>query len=263
VVRNYENWLVEENSHVAELSLNRAGVKNTLNSETLYELRDICETLSHKTEISVIVLRGEGDHFSTGLDPNLIRDGLGKSEEYVHDLVAGHHECLSALENIEKPTVAAIHGFCIGGGLLLALCCDFRIASQRTFFSLPEIKLGLPILWGTHRIVRTIGVANAKRMIMIGDRFGVMDALEWGLLHRVVQEKELQSAVDSLVNKLMKIPPRTLGIAKRLINASANHPERGTEEMELQVIDELQKSPDLQEALDSYFEGRQPRYRGE
>lgn len=261
--QNYENWLVEENSHVASLSLNRVGAKNTLNSETLYELRDICEALSENVEIWAVVLQGEGDHFSTGFDPDLIRDGLSKWEEYAHDLVASHHECLGVLENIEKPTIAKIHGFCIGGGLLLALCCDFRIASQRTVFSLPEVKLGVPMLWGTHRIVRTVGVANAKRMIMVGERVGVEDALEWGLIHRVVPEKELQSAVDSLVNKLMKIPPRTLGISKRLINAGANHPQRGTEEMELQVIDELQKSPDLQEALDSFFEGRQPRYSGE
>jgi enoyl-CoA hydratase/carnithine racemase len=259
----YENWIIKEESHVVTLSLNRADVGNTLNTETLNELGEISKALQSRDDIWSVVLKSEGNHFSTGAEPGLIRAGLKASEESTRVMIAGHHDCLDLFENIEKPTIAAIRGFCIGGGLLLALCCDFRIASERTVFSLPEVRLGLPILWGTHRIVRVTGVAKAKQLIMLGGRFKAKEAVELGLVHEVVKDDELSSAVAALMSNLHKSPPRTLGTAKRLINHSLHPAHGGTEELELEVITELLGSPDLTEAFDSYFERRSPRYSGE
>lgn len=262
-MQTYENWIVAEESHVATLSLDRADVGNTLDTETLIELGEISKSLQSRVDIWSIVLKSEGSHFCTGIEPGLIRDGLEASEASIRAMIASHHDCLNIFENIEKPTIAAIRGFCIGGGLLLALCCDFRIASERTVFSLPEVRLGLPILWGTHRIVRVIGAARAKQLIMVGGRFKAKEVEDMGLLHDVVKDEELNSAVEAFLNNLHKSPPRTLGMAKRLINSTVVPAHGRTEELELDAIAELRGSPDLTEAIDSYFEQRSPRYSGE
>ncbi|MGB3715891.1 MAG: enoyl-CoA hydratase/isomerase family protein [Candidatus Promineifilaceae bacterium] len=259
----YENWIVAEESHVATLSLNRAEAGNSLDTETLIELGEISKALESRGDIWSVVLKSEGNHFSTGFEPGLIRSGLEASEASIRAMIASHHACLDSFEKIEKPTIAAIRGFCIGGGLILALCCDFRIASERTVFSLPEVRLGLPILWGTHRIVRVVGTAKAKQLIMLGGRFKAEEAKGIGLVHNVVKDEELDSAVDALLSNLHKSPPRTQGIAKRLINNSMEPVYCGTEELELEAIAELRGSPDLSEALDSYFERRTPHYSGE
>ena len=259
----YKNWIIEEDAHVARLSLNRMQSGDNLDSETLYELGDISEMLQSRADIWSIVVQSKGKHFSTGFDPELIRSKLSDPEASIRDLIASHHRCLKLFENIEKPIIAAVRGFCIGGGILLALCCDFRIASERTVFSLPEIRLGIPILWGTHRLVRVVGTARAKQMILLGDRFKAKQAQEYGLVHQVVRDEDLDSAVDALVSKLHKSPPRTLGYAKRLINRSSDPAIVGTEESELDAITELRSSPDVSEAISCYFDGRDPQYRGE
>ncbi|HET6443346.1 MAG TPA: enoyl-CoA hydratase/isomerase family protein [candidate division Zixibacteria bacterium] len=259
----YQNWIIEEDDHVARLSLNRSRFGDNLDSETLYELGDISEMLQSRADIWSIVVQSKGKHFSTGFDPELIRSKLSDSEASIRDLITSHHRCLNLFENIEKPTIAAVRGFCIGGGILLALCCDLRVASERTVFSLSEIRLGIPILWGTHRLVRVVGAARAKQMILLGDRFRARQAKEYGLVHQVVRDEDLDSAVDVLVSKLSKSPPRTLGYAKRLINKSSDPTIGGTEELELDAITELRSSPDVSEAISCYFEGRIPQYTGE
>jgi enoyl-CoA hydratase/carnithine racemase len=262
-MRTYNNWIVAEESHVASLSLNRTESGNTLDTETLIELGEICKLLHSRADIWSVVLKSAGSHFSTGIDPELIREGLKGSEESVRAMIASHHHSLDLFESLEKPTIAAVRGFCIGGGLILALCCDFRIASERTVFSLPEVRLGLPIVWGTQRIVRVTGAAKAKQLIMLGGRFKSGEALDLGLVHDVVKDEELESAVQAMVDNLHKSPPRTLGTAKRIINHSLNSAGSGTEEMELETIAELLGSPDIVEAVDSYFEHRSPSYTGE
>lgn len=261
-MQDYKNWIIEDKSHVARLYLNRDESGDTVDSETLYELGDISQTLQSRTDIWSIVLQGKGKHFSTGFDPGLIRSKLEDSEASIRDLIASHHRCLNSFENLEKPTIAALRGFCIGGGIIMALCCDFRIASERTVFSLPEIRLGIPILWGTHRLVRVVGEARAKQMIMLGERFKANDAQEYGLVHQVVRDEDLDLAVDALVSKLHKSPPRTLGYAKRLVDKSTDPTRVGTEDLELDAIADLRGSPDLAEAIRCYFDQGTPKYTG-
>jgi len=262
-MNTYKNWIVEEECHVARLSLNRGEAGDTLDTDTIDELGQISEMLRSRADIWSVVLKSNGKHFSTGFDPTVIRSKLEDSEDSIREMIASHHRSIGLFENIDKPTIAAIRGFCIGGGILLAICCDFRIASERTVFSLPEIRLGIPILWGTHRIVRVLGEANAKQLIMLGDRFNAKRAGELGLVHKVVKDGKLSSAVDDLLSKLHKSPPRTQAIAKRIINLSFNSATDGTEGLELNAVAELRRSPDVTEAISSYFEGRSPRYSGE
>jgi enoyl-CoA hydratase len=259
----YQHWLLTEEAHIATLTLNRPDVMNSLIAETLYELRDVTAYLRARGNVWVVIVQGRGDHFSIGMDVSVIKGRIGQSEQANREYLLSLQQCLDEFEALEKPTIAKLHGFCIGGGLILALCCDFRIASQRTIFSLPEIKLGIPVLWGTQRLTRVAGVAATKEMILLGKRFKASVAQSYGLLHQVVPPGELDTTVAALADKFQKLPPRTVGIAKRIINLGYNLSIRDGQNLELDALAELLDSPDLREAIESYSEKRRPQFIGD
>jgi len=260
---DYQNWLLSEEAHVAKLTLNRPHDMNSLTAEALYELRDITSYLRSQKGVWVVILQGQGKHFSAGMDVNVIRERLDQPEEANRAFLLGLQECLDNFEALEKPTIAKLQGFCIGGGLVLALCCDFRIASQRTIFSLPEVKLGMGVIMGTQRITRVAGVAATKEMVLLGRRFNADDARAYGLVNSVVPPHELDAAVAAFAAKFQNLPPRTVGIAKRIINVGHNLSMRDSQDLEIDAQAELLDSPDFREALASYREKRPPRFTGE
>jgi len=259
----YQHWLLTEEGHVATLTLNRPGAMNSLTSQTFYELRDITSYLRTRKDLWVVTLQGQGDHFSTGIDVDLIKGRIDGSERANREFLLSCQGCLDEFEALEKPTIAKLRGFCIGGGLILALCCDFRIASQRTVFSLPEVQLGIPVLMGTQRLTRVAGIAATKEMILLGGRFKASAAQAYGLLHRVVPPDELDAAVAALADTFQRLPPRTVGLAKRIINSGYNLSLRDSQNLEIDALAELMDSPDLREAIESYSDKRQPRFTGE
>jgi enoyl-CoA hydratase/carnithine racemase len=259
----YQHWLLTEEAQIATLTLNRPDVMNSLTAETLYELRDVTAYLRTRTDIWVVIVQGRGDHFSIGMDVSVIKGRIDQPEQVNREYLLGLQRCLDEFEALEKPTIAKLHGFCIGGGLILALCCDFRIASQRTIFSLPEVRLGIPVLWGTQRLTRVAGVAATKEMILLGKRFKANVAQSYGLIHQVVPSGELDTTVAALADKFQKLPPRTVGIAKRIINLGYNLSIRDSQNLELDALAELLDSPDLREAVESYSEKRRPQFVGE
>ena len=259
----YRNWILTEEAHIATLTLSRPHVMNSLTAETLFELRDITAHLRTRRNVWVVIVQGQGDHFSTGMDVGEIKGKLGQSEQANREHLLSLQLCLDEFEALEKPTIAKLRGFCIGGGLILALCCDFRIASQRTIFSLPEVKLGIPVLMGTQRLTRVAGAAAAKEMILLGGRFNANAAQAYGLLHQVVPPDELDAAVAALADKFTKLPPRTVGIAKRIINLGHDLSMRDSQDLEIDALAELLDSPDVWEAIESYMKKRPPRFTGE
>ncbi len=259
----YEHWLLTTEAHVVTLTLNRPDVMNRLTAQTLYELRDITARLRTERDIWAVIVQGRGKHFSIGMDVNLIRSRIGQSEQANREFLSGIQRCLDDFEALEKPTIAKLHGFCIGGGLILALCCDFRIASQRTVFSLPEVRLGIGVIMGTQRVTRVVGVAAAKELILLGKRLDASAAQACGLVHSVVPPEKLHPAVVTLANRFQDLPPRTVGIAKRIINVGHNLSMRASQDLEIDAQAEVLGSHDLHEAIGSYVERRRPRFTGE
>jgi len=263
MMSQYQHWLLAEAGHVATLTLNRPQAMNSLASETLYELRDVTAYLRGRKSVWAVILQGQGDHFSIGIDVELIRGRIDQSESANRDFLLRLQRCLDEFEALDKPTIAKLRGFCIGGGLILALCCDFRIASQRTVFSLPEVRLGLPIFMGTQRVARVAGIAATKEMILLGGRFRASAAQACGLLHKVVPPDQLDTAVAALADRFQRLPPRTVGIAKRVIDSGYNLSMRDSQDLEIDALAELIDSPDLREAIESYSDKRRPRFTGE
>ncbi|MEJ2561671.1 MAG: enoyl-CoA hydratase/isomerase family protein [Anaerolineales bacterium] len=252
----YRNWDVRIEDRILTLSLRRADQQNTLNAETMMELQKIGARIRDDDAVRVVILRGEGRHFSTGVDIQMLAERMDLPSDENRRFLAGLQRCLDDFELLGKPTIARLHGFCIGGGLLLALCCDFRIASTRTVFSLPEIKLGLPFLWGTRRITRVVGMPAAKEILYFGGRFGAEKARQYGLVHHVAAPDELDRAVADMARRLLGVPAKALELSKRIIHAADDLTLRESQDLELEVVAKLLAGPETKDAFKQYAEKR-------
>ena len=259
---NYENWLLSIEGHIATLTLNR-GKHNRISPETLYELRDIASFLRGRKDVWVVVVEGAGEHFSSGVDVNTIALLVGQDEQTYRDNLRDLQDCLDTFEQLEQVLIAKIHGYCLGGGLLLSLCCDFRIAAADATFGLPEVKRSIAVIMGTQRITRIAGIAATKEMTLLAELFDAQRAFEYGLLHQVVEGGELETAVSTLANKFNHLPPRDVGVAKRIIDQGYKMSLRESQDFEIEAQAEILQSSDFQEAIASFFEKRPPRYTGE
>lgn len=253
----FQNWVVREEGPLTTLELHRQDHSNNLTADTLYELSEITDRLRADQDVRAVILQGQGDHFSTGIDLPMVKERLEYSEQDNRRFLLGLQVCLDNFESVDVPTIAKLRGFCIGGGLLLALCCDFRFASERTIFGLPEVKLGVPILWGTQRITRVAGLAHTKEMVMLGGRFRAKQALAYGLVHQIVPASDLDDATRALADKLIKLPQRALALAKHIIDAGIGLTMRESQKLEIEALTEILESPGIRETFEHYVESRQ------
>jgi enoyl-CoA hydratase/carnithine racemase len=167
--------------------------------------------------LKVVVVRGEGRAFSAGADLSLFAGPAAISDR---DAADAGRRMVEAVEAIPAVTVARLHGHCIGGALVLAAACDLRVAAADTTFSIPEIDLGIPLAWGgIPRLVRELGPARTKELVMTGRPFGADEALAAGLLNRVVPAAELDETVERLMSELWAKSRLPLLAAKRHVDA--------------------------------------------
>jgi enoyl-CoA hydratase/carnithine racemase len=250
----WRNWSLNTKDGVATVTLCRTDCQNNMDQETLFELRDMAGELQADSGISAAIVQGEGDHFSTGLDLQLIRELVDVPRPEFGRRLRALQQCFDAWEALEKPTIAKVQGFCLGGGLILALCCDFRIASSRTIFSMPEVKLGVAVVMGTHRLTRVAGLAATRQIVLFGDRFNAAKAESWGLVDRLVAPEDLDAAVRAQAAKMCRLPTPTLGIAKRIINEGYHLSLRESQDLEIAAQAEILQSPALSDALARYLD---------
>ncbi len=212
---------IEREGEVATLRLNRPEKLNAISSEVERALHDALASDAVRTSGAVIVA-GEGRAFSAGAD---ISEFEGRSPEDIlryYRETGGVYEELAALP---QPTIAAIHGYCLGGALELALALDFRIADGTAVFGFPEVSLGiLPSSGGLHRATRLLGPARAKELFLLAERFGADDARRAGVVTEVVEEgKALERALE-VAARLAALPREAVAVTKEAIDASAAAP---------------------------------------
>ena len=260
---DYEHWQLDIDEHVATLTLNRPHDSNSLTPQTLHELSDITEHLATNKDAWVVVIQGKGVHFSIGVDVEVIRQMPELDDDSFRQELSKMQQEMDAFESLQVPTIAKLNGFCLGGGLILALCCDFRIASERTIFGFPEVKRGIPVLMGSHRLTRVIGPAAAKEMILLAELIKADQALSLGLIHDVVPQDDLNNSVAALGGKFLKLPPRTVRAAKRIFQEGYSLPLEESQKLEIEAQADLMDSSDMREALQSFFEKRPPQYTGD
>lgn len=203
---------------VATLLLNRPDRLNALSRELLREIPTACRWLEESEAIKAVVVRGAGRAFSAGFDLNdFVTMDESSSPTEAADL---GRLATEALTDVRPMTVAAVHGHCVGGGLLIAAACDLRLASDDVRFSIPEVDLGIPLAWGgIPRMVREFGPAITKELVLTCRPFGAEEAHGLRFLNRVVPGDELVAAADALAAELAAKPGFSLRATKTQVNA--------------------------------------------
>lgn len=202
------------------ITLNRPDQLNPLSTRTLDELVAAARWFDARPEVKVVVVAGAGRAFSAGADLAAFTEPADAVA--VREAVDAGRRMADAVEAMRAVTVARLHGHCIGGGVVLATACDLRVAAAGTRFSIPEVELGIPLAWGgIPRLVREIGPALTKELVMTCRPFGAEEAKAAGLVNRVVPGDELDAEVENLVGQLLARSALTLAGTKRHTNAVA------------------------------------------
>lgn len=203
---------------VAVLTLNRAEKLNALSTPVEEALGSALDTDTVRSSRAV-VLSGNGTAFSAGADMDEMREQTPSSILAYYRGVGRVYERVAELP---MPTIAAIHGYCLGGGLELALACDFRVADPTAVFGLPEVGIGIvPSSGGTHRLVRAVGPVRAKELLLLRDRFGTEEALAMGLITAVAPKGQATARAIEMGAELATLPPLAVEVAKRAVDAAA------------------------------------------
>lgn len=256
------NWLFSVEDKIATLRLNRAEKMNSITPEVLLELREWVGVVNGRSDIWALVLTSSGEHFTVGVDVSAIGMMVGQEPEAYRKNLRELQDCLDQFEALTKPTIAQIRGYCLGGGMILACCCDFRVVSKTAVFGLPEVKRSIGVIMGTQRITRVAGLAATKEMTLLAENFGAEQAQRYGLVTQLVEDGQLETAVAALANKFRRLPPRAVGVAKRIIDEGYSLTVRESQDLEIAAQQELLNSADFQEAIAAFFEKRPPRYTG-
>lgn len=253
--------LVEVADGIARVTLNRPQVRNALNATLLAELAEALRALEADPAARVIVLRGAGDRaFCAGADLAGVRD-RGTSLE-ARASFGALPAILESMARMRTPIIAQVHGYALAGGCGLAVGCDLVVASDDAVFGLPEIKVGVLPLIVMAPILRSAGRKRAMLMVLSGEPVSAREALEMGLVSRVVPRGDLDDAVTALARTLAGHSPTALGIAKEAALASAQM-EYGAALAYLRELTTLVfLSDDAREGVAAFFEKRPPRWSG-
>jgi enoyl-CoA hydratase len=199
----FVNLLLEKDNGLGILYVNRPKALNALNQETLLEMKDALTSISHDPEIDVLIITGSGDKaFVAGADIAFMQN---LSAVEARKFGALGQTVFRMIETMEKPVIAAVNGFALGGGCELAMCCDFRIASTKAKFGQPEVGLGItPGFGGTQRLPRLIGAGMARQLLYTADIIDANEALRIGLVNNILPPEELMDNVKAIARKIMK-----------------------------------------------------------
>jgi enoyl-CoA hydratase/carnithine racemase len=238
---------------VARITLDRPEVLNAGDAAFVRELTDTVTDLQARSEVRVVVLTGAGRAFSTGVDLT----ALAWRDVALPDFIAWE-DAMTAMERMDKLFIAAINGHCLGGGLQLALVCDYRLAVENALIGLPAVRECLIPSMATYRLPRLIGMARAKELILGGGQISAGQALDWGLVNRVVSPAEFPRALDEAVERYLALPPSSALASKRLTGSAFDVDFDTFRKTMTEALRGCMESPDHQRAM-AAIRARQPR----
>lgn len=256
---------LEQQGKMVTVTLNRPEKRNAINWPLMEALDRAFLTIERMQGVRVVLVRGDGKAFSSGLDitgiPELVASFGEHYRENLFPLTAAFQGVLNRIEQCTYPVIGLLHGTCIGLGTELALACDFRIAAEGTRMALPETRMGIiPDVGGTTRLLRLLGPARAKEYIMTGRDFDLHDAERWGLVNRVVTPDALEAAAHELAHELIAAAPLAVSYAKKVIDGAADQQRSLTLEAWAQSV--LMRSADFERGVQALMLKQSPEWEG-
>ncbi len=261
----YQSILYAKEEGVAIITFNLPHKRNAITAQMAGEIDTALFDAEGDRDIAAVVITGGEKYFTAGADVNDIVSGHGEEPTSVR-MYEMHYPTQAVFRHISrmnKPTIAAIAGYAFGGGLEMALCCDFRIGTEKAKLGLPEITLGIiPGAGGTQRLSRTIGLARAKELVLTGETISADRAYEFGLITKVVKEGTLLSEAKAYAGKFKALPPFGLRIAKTVLDKGINMGLDDALELEQLGFCMLYSTEDQKEGVRAFAEKRSPRFKG-
>lgn len=255
----YENLLLKKEGNIGVLSINRPNELNALNSKVLDELNMAIEDISLDDDIHVLIISGEGRAFVAGAD---IEEMKSKNSLEAREFANKGLNLFRKIELMEKPVIAAVNGFALGGGCELAMCCDIRIASEKAKFGQPEVGLGItPGFGGTQRLSRLVGLGKAKELIFTADIIKADEALRIGLVNKVVDLDELMNESIKLANKIASKGQLAVRYSKTAINRGFETDLETGMVIEKELFSLCFSTEDQKEAMSAFLEKREANYK--
>lgn len=225
---SYETLKIEREGPLMIMRLNRPERRNAINRQMHLDLQEVCRELSEDFETRVVILAGEGAAFSSGADTSEWGQPGPENELALRHISGIGSRTSAALESLDQVTIAAVHGFAVGGAVVLALCCDLRVAGESTWFSIPEVELGIPLSWNAlPRLSREVGPSRALELTITCDRFSGAQAYEYGMLSRVATDGEEMAEARRLAERVIAMPPLPVALTKATMRAIKRGSEMG------------------------------------
>ena len=254
----YMNVILETKPGILVVKFNRPHALNALNSEMLAEIKSLFEDEKLMSGVKVIIMTGEGKSFIAGAD---ISEMKVYNPMEAREFSQFGMDIFRKIELIEKPVIAAINGFALGGGCELAMACDMRIAGDKAKFGLPEVGLGItPGFGGTQRMARLVGVAKAKELIFTGKSIGARDAEKIGLVNEVVPQEKLMERALELAEEICRKSQIAVKYAKTAINRGVETDMDTGMTIEKNIFGLCFASGDQKEGMEAFLEKREANY---
>ncbi|MBW2277050.1 MAG: enoyl-CoA hydratase/isomerase family protein [Deltaproteobacteria bacterium] len=257
---SYETIKYDVSEGIGTITINRPDVLNALNLTVLSELLDAIGEASADEQVRVLILTGAGRSFVAGADIAQMKDfstrqGLAFGDQ--------GHAVMAALETMDKPAIAAVNGFALGGGTELSLGCDFIYASSKAKFGQPEVNLGIiPGFGGTQRLARTVGMNKARELIYSGEVIDAQEAKRIGLVSEVFEPDDFIERVREKAKLIMSKGPVAISTAKRVMNKGVDLTLDSALELEKQAFSALFGSEDQSEGMAAFLEKRKAEFKG-
>jgi enoyl-CoA hydratase len=257
--KQFVNYSIEEG--IAIVTIDNPGALNALNGPTLTQLDQVFDHLAGNAEVKGVIITGGGEKsFVAGADINEFLQVKGNTAAA---FMARGQRIFDRIEAFDRPVIAAINGFALGGGNELAMSCDIRIAAENALFGQPEVNLGIiPGYGGTQRLPRLIGPGKAKEIIFADERINAQEALRIGLVQRVVPKGQAVEEAKKLLKKIMSKGPVAIKMAKKAINEGLGMSLRGGLDLECQSEAVCFGSEDKDEGAKAFLEKRPAQFKG-